>query len=389
MKVFPIDEIDYDKYINSKINSRVFSLDVIQNLIAENQNLEWQLLGLSFEKRPIKMGVLGKGSIKIMMWTQMHGNEPTATAAIFDLLNFFNSSDFKFINDIIKSCTLYFIPVVNPDGLEKFTRRNAQGIDINRDFLAQQSPEGQILKDIQQQLKPDFAFNLHDQDIWYSMPKSKKTVAIALLAPSANADKINNWNREQAMKLSSCIFDTLQQLKPAQIARFRDEYEPRSFGDNFQMAGSATILIESGYVNADEEKQEIRKLNFFAILSALHGICYQYYQEKDLINYLMIPEEKKELFHLILRNCSVLKNSQIYMLDIGLAYEEILMQNRELEKIWKLTEAGDLSTNAGLEEIEADNYFIEGNLLFDKPANLTIIDQHQKIIIKFEDGLRI
>lgn len=389
MKLFPIDEIDYSKYINKKINSRIFSFDTIQNLIAENQTFRWQLLGLSFEGRPIKMASFGKGPIKIMMWSQMHGNEPTATAAIFDLLNFFKSADFSFIDDIIKACTIYFIPVINPDGLEKFTRRNAQEIDINRDFLAQQSPEGRILREIHSKLKPDFALNLHDQDMLYNTPETKKTVAMSLLAPSVSDEKNTDWTREQAMKVISCINHVLQKIKPLQIARFKDEFEPRAFGDNFQKAGSATILIESGYLEGDEEQQEIRKLNFFAILAALHAISFKYYQEKDLINYLMIPEQKKQLLHLMIRNCIIKKHQKAYTVSIGLNYEEVMATNRSLKKIWNIVDFGDLSTFTGLEEYNAKQCEVNAEIRIDEPANLILLDQDQEIIFKFEKGIRV
>ena len=50
------------------------------------------------------------------------------------------------VRGILSSLTLHFVPMLNPDGAERFQRRNAQGIDINRDALRLQTPEGRALK---------------------------------------------------------------------------------------------------------------------------------------------------------------------------------------------------------------------------------------------------
>ncbi len=42
------------------------------------------------------------------------------------------------------------------------------------------------------------------------------------------------------------MYQTCQSFLPQQIGLFDDEYEPRAFGDNFQAAGTSTILIEAG-----------------------------------------------------------------------------------------------------------------------------------------------
>ena len=47
------------------------------------------------------------------------------------------------VRGILSSLTLYVVPMLNPDGAERFQRRNAQSIDINRDALRLQTPEGQ------------------------------------------------------------------------------------------------------------------------------------------------------------------------------------------------------------------------------------------------------
>ncbi|HEV7379921.1 MAG TPA: M14 family zinc carboxypeptidase, partial [Dyadobacter sp.] len=50
-------------------------------------------VGQSFEGRNIQMLKLGKGSKKVLLWTQMHGDEPTATMASFDMFNFFEGKN--------------------------------------------------------------------------------------------------------------------------------------------------------------------------------------------------------------------------------------------------------------------------------------------------------
>ena len=67
----------------------------------------------------------------------MHGDEPTATQAIFDIFNFLQSEDFQDEKDaMLSNLTVHFLPMLNPDGAERFQRRNLLGIDINRDAIA-------------------------------------------------------------------------------------------------------------------------------------------------------------------------------------------------------------------------------------------------------------
>lgn len=383
--------IVFEKYGCKAINNRTFSYQDVQNIINSLASKNtFETIGKSFEGREIKLCKIGNGSCKILLWSQMHGNEPTATAALFDLINFFNDDSHKLSRDILAACTLYILPVLNPDGLEKFTRRNAQEIDINRDFLAEQSREGRLLKQISAKIKPNFAFNLHDQDSLHSMPKTKKQVGISLLAPAFDSSLNTNWNREQAMKVIVCINETLQTLIPHQVARFNDEFEPRAFGDNLQKAGIPTVLIESGFLKGDTEKQEIRRLNFFAILSALKSIVYQQYQEKDLMSYLMIPIQKKELFHVLIKNCEFEIDHQKYKKDIGINYIEIFTPaQRTLQKEYIIAEMGDLSVNDGFEVINAQELNIFGNPKFEEIANFSIRDEYEKLIIGFNLGTRI
>ena len=74
----------------------------------------------------------------------MHGDEPTATMALFDVFNFFQANDGldEVKKSILENLTIFFMPMVNPDGAEIYQRRNDYEIDINRDVMRQQTPEG-------------------------------------------------------------------------------------------------------------------------------------------------------------------------------------------------------------------------------------------------------
>ena len=88
------------------------------------------ILGYSVEERPIYSLKFGEGPIKILLWSQMHGNESTSTKALFDCFNLFET-DHELGKRILEQCTLMMVPILNPDGAERYTRVNANEIDLN------------------------------------------------------------------------------------------------------------------------------------------------------------------------------------------------------------------------------------------------------------------
>ena len=60
-----------------------------------SDKFEVSVLGHSEAGLPIHAVKIGSGSIRILMWSQMHGNESTTTKAVFDLFNYLELDDFK------------------------------------------------------------------------------------------------------------------------------------------------------------------------------------------------------------------------------------------------------------------------------------------------------
>ncbi|MCX8009770.1 MAG: M14 family zinc carboxypeptidase, partial [Ignavibacteria bacterium] len=161
----------YSAFKVNQIVDKRFDVDnyfkCIDSLIRFNPNrISKEEIGRSFKNKKIFLFKIGQGKKRVLLWSQMHGDESTASLALLDVFNFFIQDKVEYkseIQKILSECTLYFIPILNPDGTKKFERRNAQEIDINRDALALQTPEAKLLKLIRDKIKPDFAFNLHDQ----------------------------------------------------------------------------------------------------------------------------------------------------------------------------------------------------------------------------------
>ena len=185
-KVLQLAEQTYDAYRSADFPVRRFTRAALQTvltvLVARSGGLiSMERAGESFEKRPISLLRIGSGPVNILLWSQMHGDEPTATMAIVDILRFaLHHRARPEMEHLLSSITMHFLPMLNPDGAERFQRRTAQGIDMNRDALALVTPEARLLRDTQAKLKPTFGFNLHDQEL-STVAQSKRLTAVALL----------------------------------------------------------------------------------------------------------------------------------------------------------------------------------------------------------------
>src|SRR6218665_3502027 len=123
----------YDTYKEIAITHRRFKHKDLVPLIKQLP-FEKQIVGKSFEERDLYQIKLGTGKTKVLLWSQMHGDEPTATMALLDIFRFFQAKNDGFDalrQTILANTTLYFVPMLNPDGAERYQRRTATEIDMN------------------------------------------------------------------------------------------------------------------------------------------------------------------------------------------------------------------------------------------------------------------
>ncbi len=373
----------YENFKEESIEKRRFTQTKIQPLIDDfnqKENFKVTKVGESIEGRPLQLISVGEGDVDVFLWSQMHGDESTATMAIFDILNFLDSEAFlEEKEEMLKNVKLHFLPMLNPDGAARFQRRNLLGVDINRDALRLQSPESKTLKNVRDNLDADFGFNLHDQSTYYNAERTPKPATISYLAPAYNYEKSINEVRGAAMQVIVQMNNILQEYAPGQVGRYNDDFEPRAFGDNIQKWGTSTILIESGGYPKDPEKQEIRKLNFVSILAAIFSIADEDYKNAKISKYEEIPNNDRKLFDLKLTGLTYELLGEDYILDLGINLYEV--QDEDLDYFYNssISDQGDLSTYYGYEEFDASGYKFEQGKIY--PETFENLEKFQQVNI--------
>jgi len=232
----------HGRYIRRSQLQSVINRNSIQNKVSQ--------LGNSVRNSPIHKVTLGSGKIKILMWSQMHGNETTTTKAVLDLINYLNKTN-ELVNQILSSVTLTIVPVLNPDGAVDYTRENANKVDLNRDAIELSQPESRILRVLYNEIKPDYCFNLHDQRTIFNVGSLEKPATLSFLAPAHDIQRNVSASRGQSMKIIVAIHKALSSIIPDQIGRYDDAFNPNCVGDAFQLLGTPTILFEAGHFPDD------------------------------------------------------------------------------------------------------------------------------------------
>ncbi len=326
----------------------------------------YEQLGTSVEGRPINLMQLGSGETRILLWSQMHGDEPTATAALFDVFNYLCANpDDPSVEQILENTTILAIPMLNPDGAQRFNRRNAQGIDINRDARDLQTPEGQILFQAKEKYQPRFGFNLHDMSTRETVGKTDKLVALALMAPPINMRNDSNPTLIRAKQLMTVIMDVLNPFMEGHIAKYDADYMPRAFGDSMQSWGISTVLIESaGWFG--EADTFLQKTNFIAYLAAFEAIATGRYSLGDPDRYDQLPVNDRDMYDLVYQDITVVDGTGNPGFRADLAVNFYNGRGR-------IVDLGDLNIFAAKDTVSGDNLFVA-------PGFIGVMDTENKPI---------
>jgi hypothetical protein len=372
----------FDTYKTPSLSGRYITLNHIEPLILqfENENV----IGHSVLGKPIYSCQFGSGKTKILMWSQMHGNESTTTKALFDFLNFLKSNTAE-ARQLLDAFTFYAIPMLNPDGAQLYTRENVNSIDLNRDFCDLTQPESKILLEFFKEIKPHYCFNLHDQRTIYGAGSSGKPATVSFLAPSYNEERHINESRGKAINVIVAMNETLQQFIPGQVGRFDDSFNINCVGDTFQLHNVPTILFEAGHFPGDYQREMTRKYIFIALQSALKFISENVIVNNRITDYLHIPQNNINFYDFVYKNVKINYDGNEIITNFAAQFTEAL-EGDEVTFTACIAETGIAEIIHGHTEYDA-----ERGLYKDENAGKPEVDQNADFYLgntRFANGIK-
>jgi hypothetical protein len=338
-------------------------------------------VGRSFANREIWQMEWGKGPLRIFMWSQMHGDEPTATSSLVDLFAYLQKNpDDKLVKKFSETFTIRAVPMLNPDGTELYQRFNLQGIDINRDAVDLKTPEGQLLKKLRDEWTPHIGFNLHNQNELTSAGDTTRQAAMSFLAVLGNREGITNAGHERNKRIVAAMVIAVYPFLRGHIGRYNETYNGRAFGDNFSAWGTPTILIEAGGYRPREEMFLVQ-MKFVAFLAAFQSIADGSEQKLSPINYDLLPiNSSGRLAWFVFRGGHIIDPrapEQVTVTDIA-----VNRSRRRAETATSISGIGRLEQLAGLDEFDASGFYVLprlGRIAVGEPGELLFFKRSRSI----------
>jgi hypothetical protein len=322
-----------------------------------------EVVGRSVEGNGLYHVSLGTEARYVLLWSQMQGDESTATTALLDFLEYVRTHrEEPWVARMLSELTLHAGPLLNPDRAEHFQRRNAQGIDINSDALALQTPEARALKALRDRLQPFIGFNVHNQNWRYALGTTGRPASILLIAVAFDESRSGNPGRVPAKKVGAVIRDALEPFAPGYVGRYDDSFEVRAFGNNMMRWGTPSVLIETGAWPARTPDEPLVQLNFVALATALDALTSGKAAQADVARYESIPKnDSTGLGYLLLKGVGLFgAEGKPFTADVRSSVTRVVRDSGNgstLAHVGKVEELGDLRVLGTLKIVERGGLF--------------------------------
>ena len=354
----------YTRNFEDRLKGRYITINHILPLLDHYREVfNISVAGFSETGVEIPLVSFGKGGKKVLIWSQMHGNESTTTKALFDFFKFITSNK-QATKDLLSKHTFYVLPMLNPDGAALYTRENTNGVDLNRDAQTLSQTESKALKSIFDALQPDLCLNMHDQRSIFGI-KGPKPATLSFLAPSADILKTITPAREVAMGHIVKMKNYIKAHHHNQIGRFDDTYNQHCVGDSFTSSGVPTILFEAGHFKDDYSREQSRSFVFYALIALFDLDTAFQNKDVDYKEYFNIPENQKIYKDVVLYNVRV--DGEDTLQTISFQYKEIIHDQNIVFELY-------------FDAIEVDKD-VFGHQYFDLQGGKVLVNSHQNIVI--------
>ncbi|GAA4613847.1 DUF2817 domain-containing protein [Saccharopolyspora hordei] len=131
---------------------------------AASEDVTVERIGETTQHRPVQLVRVGARSAPttVLFTCSQHGDEPSGREACLTSIRDLGLSEDPEVRSFLRTTSVLFVPNANPDGNVADTRENAQGLDINRDHVALQSPEARAVARVIRDERPVLVHDLHE-----------------------------------------------------------------------------------------------------------------------------------------------------------------------------------------------------------------------------------
>jgi hypothetical protein len=228
------------------------------------------------------------------------------------------------------------------------------------------TPEGRLLKQLRDEIKPAVGFNLHNQSWRTAVGTPLRPATISLLSVAYDEARSVNAGRLLTKKLAAIVRDAIEPLIGDRIGKYDDTFEPRAFGDNITLWGTPVLLIETGpYPNPQPERMddELVRVNFVAIIRALDALATGAVHDAHPDRYDALPMNDSGLAYWVIRGGRVLRGDGTppFRADVSLNVQRrvtTLNGRRAMVNAVSIDDLGDLRTTAAMFTIDATGLIV-------------------------------
>lgn len=94
---------------------------------------------------------------RVLVISGIHGNEQAGILCVPELLDRFDAA-----GSALRDVALHVLTPVNPVGAAELSRFNADGYDVNRDFVRFETDEARLVRSTLESFRPDIVVSLHE-----------------------------------------------------------------------------------------------------------------------------------------------------------------------------------------------------------------------------------
>ncbi len=214
---------DIAALIPSKPHSYAEMMTAMQELHGTDR-VSCSSIGTTRQGRHIAMAVVADPEYdprqlrKLLVIGRQHGNETSGTEAALAVMKHLATSEGRAERALLRNVALLVVPMVNPDGAERSSRRNSAGVDLNRDWVARTQPETQAIERIFREWQADAFIDLHELPASSSKASYQENFVETIASHSAlpallgercgrTSAQISVWMKRYSIPLN-CYYDT-------------------------------------------------------------------------------------------------------------------------------------------------------------------------------------